>query len=235
MYPIKLVVFDMAGTTVKDKNEVTNTFKAALARYGYEVPADVINPLMGYEKRIAIEKMLRQYEQNEAKITAELINNIHREFISLMISHYEQAEELVALPHAEEVMAGLRSKGIKVGINTGFSRVIANTIIKRMQWLEKGLFDYLVCSDEVELGRPDPAMIYRMMEEAGITDAQEVAKVGDTEVDIREGQNAGCKYVIGVTTGAFTRAELQPYNPTHIIDDIAEVVNIINQPVDAVN
>lgn len=233
--PIKLVVFDMAGTTVKDKNDVTHTFQAALARYGYEVPAEVINPLMGYEKKVAIEKMLRHYEQDETKITTELINNIHREFISLMISHYEQADELIALPHAEEVMAGLRSNGIKVGINTGFSKVIANTIIKRMQWREKALFDYLVCSDEVEFGRPDPAMINRMMEEAGITDAQEVAKVGDTEVDIREGQNAGCKCIIGVTTGAFTRAELEPYNPTHIIDDIADVVNIINKPADAVN
>jgi phosphoglycolate phosphatase-like HAD superfamily hydrolase len=46
-------------------------------------------------------------------------------------------------------------------------------------------------------------------------------------VDINEGINAGCKYVIGITTGAFTRDELLPYKPTHIIDDIAEVIGII--------
>ena len=67
------------------------------------------------------------------------------------------------------------------------------------------------------------------MNEAGITDPQEVAKVGDTEVDVREGQNVGCKYVIGVTTGIFTREELEEYNPTHIIDNIAEVLDIIKQ------
>ena len=71
-------------------------------------------------------------------------------------------------------------------------------------------------------------MIHQLMNLAGITDPQEVAKVGDTEVDIREGQNVGCKYVIAVTTGAFTRSELEPYHPTHIVDDIADVINIIS-------
>jgi len=68
-----------------------------------------------------------------------------------------------------------------------------------------------------------------MMIEAGITQPKQVAKVGDTEVDVREGQNAGCTYVIGVTTGTFTREQLEEYNPTHIIDDIAQVIDIINQ------
>ncbi|MNL81732.1 Phosphonoacetaldehyde hydrolase [compost metagenome] len=62
----------------------------------------------------------------------------------------------------------------------------------------------------------------------GINSADRIAKVGDTEVDINEGINAGCKYVIGVTTGAFTREQLLPYKPTHVIDDIAEVPGIIS-------
>ena len=225
---IKLVVFDMAGTTVKDENKVTDTFRSALEKHGYGVASQAINPLMGYEKRVAITKMLHLYEQDATKITPELIDTIHKEFVGLMISYYQKAPVLEALPHAETTMAALRSMGIKIGINTGFSKNIAETIVERLQWCEKGVFDFLIGSDEVENGRPDPAMIYHLMRLAGVTDAQEVAKVGDTEVDIREGQNAGCKYVIAVTTGAFTREELEPYQPTHIIDDIAGVINIIH-------
>jgi phosphonatase-like hydrolase len=225
---IKLVVFDMAGTTVKDENKVTDTFRSALEKYGYNIAPEAINPLMGYEKRIAITKMLHMHEQDATKITPELISNIHKEFVSLMISYYQRAPVLEALPHAEATMSALRSAGIKIGINTGFSKDIAETIVKRLKWREKGIFDYLIGSDEVENGRPDPAMINQLMKLAGITEPTEVAKVGDTEVDIREGQNVGCKYVIAVTTGAFTRNELEPYHPTHIIDDIAEVINIIN-------
>lgn len=224
---IKLVVFDMAGTTVKDENKVTQTFQNALKKHGYDVPDHIINPLMGYKKIVAITKMLHLYEADASKITSELIDQIHETFVHLMIEYYQQADFLEALPNAESTLLALKKAGIQIGINTGFSRDIAEVIIKRLEWREKGVFDYLVCSDEVAEGRPNPDMINRLRQLAGISEVDEVVKVGDTEVDIREGQNAGCKYVIAVTTGAFTRAELEPYHPTHIIDNIAEVLSII--------
>lgn len=224
---IKLVVFDMAGTTVRDENKVTRTFINALQQHGYDVPEHIINPLMGYKKIVAITKMLHLYETDSAKITTALIQKIHESFVRLMIEYYQQADFLEALPNAESTMLMLKKSGIQIGINTGFSRDIAEVIIDRLAWRKKGVFDFLVCSDEVAEGRPNPGMIIRLRQLANIAEADEVAKVGDTEVDIREGQNAGCKYSIAVTTGAFTRAQLAPYHPTHIIDDIAEVLNIV--------
>lgn len=227
--PIKLVVFDIAGTTVKDDHNVSKAFQAALKKYNYTISLALINPLMGYEKNQAITQMLHLHEADEAKISLELVDDIHREFVKQMISFYQNEPGIEPLPHVEETFAELHRSGIKVGVNTGFSRDIAETIVNRLQWREKGLIDYLIGSDEVELGRPHPFMIQKMMEEGGITNPLEVAKVGDTEVDVREGQNAGCKYVIGVTTGIFTRDELEEYRPTHIVDDIAEVIGIINR------
>jgi phosphonatase-like hydrolase len=173
--------------------------------------------------------MLHLHEIDESKITAELVNNIHREFVKQMIHFYQTEPGIEPLPNVEKTFAALHQMGVQVGINTGFSRDIADTIVNRLQWQEKGLIDYVVGSDEVELGRPHPYMIQKMMYEGGISDPLEVAKVGDTEVDVREGQNTGCKYVIGVTTGIFTREELEAYHPTHIINDIAQVIDIISQ------
>lgn len=226
---IKLVVFDIAGTTVKDDQEVSKAFQAALKKYNYHIELNRIDPLMGYEKTLAIKQILLLIENDTDKITPELISDIHKEFVQQMIRFYQFEPGIEPLPHAEETLAALRASGIKVGINTGFSRDIADTIVTRLQWREKGLIDYVVGSDEVELGRPHPYMIQKMMLEGGITDPLQVVKVGDTEVDVREGQNVGCKYVIAVTTGAFTREQLEPYKPTHIIDDIAQVIDIINQ------
>ncbi|MCX2492809.1 HAD-IA family hydrolase [Pedobacter sp. PF22-3] len=224
---IKLIVFDMAGTTVKDENSVTQTFKDALGEFGYQIPESVINPLMGYKKIVAITKMLHEYEADKSKITSVLISQIHDSFVEKMISFYEHASSLEALPHAESTMKTLKAAGIKIGINTGFSRNIAEVIISRLQWREKSVFDYLICSDEVAEGRPNAGMINRLRQMAGLGENDEVAKVGDTEVDVREGQNARCKYVVAVTTGAFTREELEPYEPTHIIDDLSELLSII--------
>jgi len=227
--PVKLVVFDIAGTTVKDDHDVSKAFQAALKKSNYDVPLELINPLMGYEKNLAIRQILRLHEHNDAKITTDLVTKIHHEFVKEMISHYQFAPGIEPLPNVEETFAKLRAQGVQVGINTGFSRDIADTIVTRLQWVEKGLVDHVIGSNEVELGRPHPYMIQKMMLNAGIERPKEVAKVGDTEVDVREGQNAGCKYVIGITTGIFTREELEPYHPTHIIDDIAQVIDIINQ------
>jgi len=226
---IKLVVFDIAGTTVKDDHNVSKAFKAALEKYNYDVPLEMINLLMGYEKNLAITQMLHLHESDTSKITPELVNEIHREFVKQMIHFYQFEPGIEPLPNVEETFAALHDAGVSVGINTGFSKDIAETVVNRLQWREKGLIDYLIGSDEVELGRPHPFMIEKIMQEAGITDPQAVAKVGDTEVDVREGHSVGCKYVIGVTTGIFTREELEEYHPTHIIDNIADVLDIIKQ------
>jgi phosphonatase-like hydrolase len=226
---IKLVVFDIAGTTVKDDQDVTKAFQSALRKSHYEVPLELIDPLMGYEKTLAIRQILRLHEHNDAKITNELVEKIHKEFVKQMILYYQKAPDIVPLPNVEETFSTLKEMGVKIGINTGFSRDIAETITNRLQWVEKGLIDFFIGSDEVELGRPYPYMIQKLMQLSGVEHADEVAKVGDTEVDIREGQNANCKYVIGVTTGTFTREGLEKYNPTHIIDNIAEIIDIIKQ------
>ena len=226
---IKLIVFDIAGTTVKDNYEVSKTFQYAMKKHGYDVELSAINPLMGYEKKLAIGKLLSVCESDISQITPSLIGSIHADFVKEMISFYNVSPDVVALPNVEQTFEKLKKQGIRVAINTGFSRDIANSVIDRLQWREKGLIDEVIGSDEVPLGRPEPFMIQKLMENCGITDPAEVAKVGDTEVDVREGQNAECKYVIGITTGIFTREELASYHPTHIIDDVAQVLDIISQ------
>lgn len=224
---IKLAVFDIAGTTIRDNHEVSKALQAALAKHGYAVDLAQINPLMGYEKNLAIRQLLQLQGLATETISIQLISAIHTDFVQQMLSFYTSGPVIEPLPNVEETLKALRKQGVSVGINTGFSKDIADAIINRLQWREKGVIDYLIGSDEVELGRPHPLMIQQLMQRAGITDPLHVLKAGDTEVDIHEGQNAGCSYVVGITTGIFTREELASYHPTHLIDDIAEVLTII--------
>ncbi|WP_353717549.1 HAD family hydrolase [Dyadobacter sp. 676] len=225
--PIELVVFDMAGTTVRDKNFVGTAFRQAMRSQGYDIAIEDVNPLMGYEKPLAIKMMLEVREPDKSKITDALVDTIHTHFVNGMIGFYKTTDEIAPLPHVETTFEALRAEGIKIALNTGFSRDIADVIVNRLGWENR--IDALVASDEVPYGRPYPDMIRKIMAVLGIESAERVAKVGDTEVDINEGINAGCKYSIGITTGAFTREELLPYKPTHIVDDIAEVIGIISQ------
>jgi phosphonatase-like hydrolase len=225
--PIELVVFDIAGTTVKDKGEIAIAFQIALKEFGYDIPKSAILPLMGYKKPEAIRMMLDEYELDEKVVTHELIDAIHEEFISAMIEYYNTDNAVEAFEQTESIFAVLKSKGIKIGLDTGFSNAIASVIIEKLGWLKDGKIDCLVCSDEVPLGRPHPYMIEKIMHQTGVYETQHVIKVGDTEVDVNEGRNANCKYSIGITTGAFTKEELAPYEPSFIIDQLQDLLPIV--------
>ena len=127
------------------------------------------------------------------------------------------------MPQAEEIFVTLKQRGIKIALNTGFTRAITNTILQRLQWEQLPAIDMVICSDEVPQGRPFPYMIHSIMLQTDVTDSRAVIKIGDTKVDIEEGRNAGCGMVVSVTTGAYTRNELEVYRPDHIIDSLEEL------------
>ena len=64
---IKLVVFDIAGTTVKDEKSVHRILINTVSKFGYNVSIDEVNAVMGYPKPFAIEELLKLKEKNEDK------------------------------------------------------------------------------------------------------------------------------------------------------------------------
>jgi phosphonatase-like hydrolase len=222
----KLVVFDMAGTTVRDKGNVNDAFRAAFLESGIVVAAEDVDKVMGYRKVEAIEIILKKYLE-AMEYDAARINLIHDAFTEKMVSFYEEDTELAALPEVLETFSILRARGIKIALNTGFTRVITDVILKRLGWNEEAMIDAVVCSDEVQEGRPHPFMIRKIMEQLGIAEPAEVVKVGDTSVDVLEGQFAGCGLVVAVTTGAYTREQLLEYQPDQIIDSMQQLPALI--------
>jgi phosphonatase-like hydrolase len=219
----RLAVFDMAGTTVADDNAVGIAFQQAFRNNGYEIMLHDINPLMGYHKPLAIQMVLEKLGE---EFDEDIVTTIHEDFVDEMINYYEYDPDVKPLPAAEELFLELKEKGIKVALNTGFPHEIAETILKRFQWRERGLVDDFIASDEVERGRPYPFMIHELMNRAGVDNPSLVVKVGDTEVDVNEGRNSKCGLVVAVTTGAFTREQLEPYKPDHIVDNLSELIKL---------
>ena len=223
---VELVVFDMAGTTVADKGNVNKAFRDSFLAESILVNASDVNQVMGYSKMEAIEIILKQYAPEFAEDRI-LIERIHEKFNRDMVSFYENDPELKPLPFAEDLFQMLSHEGIKVALNTGFTRQITNTILKRLTWDMNPFINQVICSNEVPEGRPHPFMIQSIMEQSGISDAERVIKVGDTEVDILEGRNAGCGMVVAVTTGAYTQHQLSIYEPDFIIDSLQELPELI--------
>lgn len=223
----KMVVFDIAGTTVKDKGNIAETFQQAFLEYDIEVTVEEVNKVMGWRKIDAVKSLLELYSPGATTNHAGLVEKIHDGFTRNMVTFYENDKELAPLPYAEEVFASLRKSGVKVCLNTGFTDIITQTILVRLGWGKGKMIDDFISSDQVEEGRPHAYMIKELMKRNGITEASTVVKVGDTEVDVMEGRAALCGKVIAVTTGAYTRVQLETYRPDFIIDSLSELIPLL--------
>jgi phosphoglycolate phosphatase len=116
-----------------------------------------------------------------------------------------------------EALAALRAAGVRVVLTTGFDRQVTDPLLDALGWRVGEQLDGVVCASEVAVGRPQPHLIHRAMELTGVADPAEVLAAGDTVLDVRAGRTAHAGMAVGVLTGAQTRDELAPEEPTHVL------------------
>ena len=63
----------------------------------------------------------------------------------------------------EEVFEELQKRGIKIALNTGFTKVITDAIVNKLGWKTNPLINAVISSDEVQDGRPHSDMIKKIM------------------------------------------------------------------------
>ncbi|NHA02357.1 HAD-IA family hydrolase [Mucilaginibacter sp. HC2] len=222
---IKMVVFDMAGTVVNEDNVVYKTLQKAINEAGYNFTLDeVLAQGAGKEKLQAIKSILSVYAKNDDEALADSI------FTNFMAQLKDAYAELNVLPqdNAAELFAALKERKILTVFNTGYNRATAQSLVDKLGWKKGVEFDSLVTATDVSENRPNPDMILFAMQQFGITNGNEVVKVGDSIIDIEEGRNAGCIYSIGITTGAHTFEQLQSAKPDYIIGNLLELLPVLD-------
>jgi phosphonatase-like hydrolase len=223
--PPAMVVFDMAGTTVNEDNLVYKTVLQALLNAGYETELPtVLRHGAGKEKLQAIRDILTVLDAGP--VGQERAPAIHADFRSLLSRAYAQAE-ISPQPGAETVFRALKNQGVRVVLNTGYDRATATGLIAKLGWQNHPDIDLVITADDVSQGRPQPAMIDLARSRFSITDRSQVVKIGDSVIDIEEGRNAGCGFVVGITTGAQTAEQLAAAAPDAIVDSLTELPPII--------
>jgi phosphonatase-like hydrolase len=222
---IKMVVFDMAGTTVNEDNVVYKTLRKAINETGFDFSLDqVLAEGAGKEKLQAIKSVLAVYGN---VVDDELSQAIYEQFIQQLATAYDTMD-ILPQDNAAEVMEALKSRHILVVLNTGYNAATAASLIEKLGWTKGDQFDALVTASDVTRNRPEPDMILVAMEQFGITDPSQVIKVGDSTIDVEEGRNAGCEINIGITTGAHTREQLETVQPSFIIENLVELLPIVD-------
>lgn len=215
-----LVVFDMAGTTIEDAGQVPAAFTEVLRTHGIAITGEQLNSLRGASKRDAIRHFVA-LQGGEVEMRTERIFGDFRAHLSGLF----RSGGVKPITGAEATFSWLRGKGIKVALNTGFDRTIADLIVDALGW--RATVDTIVCGDDVASGRPAPDLIFKSMERTAITEARRVMAVGDTVLDLRAGRNAGAGWVVGVLSGAHGRAQLEKEPHDALIASVADLPALI--------
>lgn len=223
----KALIFDMAGTIVRENGVVYKTLHETLNMFDISVSKKEINDMAGAHKHEVITHFFNDrypYKSNDTGKT-NINKNINRiiieKFENNLKFNYRRPDSLALIdPTLKDHLANLRLNGYKIALNTGYSRDLQETIINKLELHD--FIDTYVSSEDVTLGRPEPFMIYQIMSQLNIKDATSVIKVGDTINDILEGKNANCR-TIGVLTGANNKTELLNAGANVILDSVMDI------------
>ncbi len=233
---IKLVVFDLSGTTVEDDNAVAKCLHQAAQEHGLHVPLIEFQKTIGtnkihlYQYMIARKKgknvKIEDFERYDFPEIHEEAVKIFETYSVIMLNYYRK--NVRAMPGAEEIFRWCQANDIRVATDTGFHRNITQAIMEGLPWLKNGLVDLSVDVESTNgVGRPAPYMIFHAMQQLGIQSVKEVIKIGDTPADLLSGYNAGCIGNIGVLSGANTQDVLEQYPHTNIISSVQDLPNLI--------
>ncbi len=238
MSPIQLVVFDMAGTTVRDDNEVFDCFMQATENSGLQADAGKLNPMMGWAKKLVFQTLwAEQIGKNNPDFESK-VEVSYTKFKQVLEDRY-RTQPVQPTEGCLDLFAWLKSQNIKIALNTGFYRQVTDIILQRLSW-DQGLDnDYVGSSESIiqasitpseiynNEGRPAPYMIQKAMYELDVKDPQKVIVVGDTPSDIQAGVNANSGWSLGVTNGTHTKEQLKTSPHNGLLNSLADLKPLI--------
>ncbi|MFD5142619.1 phosphonatase-like hydrolase [Streptomyces sp. NPDC058401] len=216
----RLIVLDMAGTTVADGGLVERAFERAAERLGVEpgsadhaAKLQYVRDTMG-ESKISVFRHLFGAED-----LAQRANSAFEQAYGELVD----GGLIAPIPGAREAVEKLRADGRTVVLTTGFARVTQDAILDALGWHD--LADLTLCpADAGGRGRPYPDMVLAAFLRTGaVADVRETVVAGDTAYDMLSGVRAGAGIVAGVLTGAHDRAALTGHGATHVLGSVAEL------------
>jgi len=198
------VIFDWAGTVIDYGSRapvaaIQDVFDSA----SVPVTVDEARRSMGIAKRDHIQAILQlprvaqawELKYGHAPGSTDL-DALYADFLPKQTACLERFSTLIAgVPASAE---GLRSRGIKIGSSTGYTRAMLDFLVEmaRRQGFSPGC---AVCPQDVPGGgRPAPWMCYLNAIRLEVGPLWSMVKIGDTPSDIEEGLNAGM-WTVGVT------------------------------------
>ncbi|MDG1893891.1 MAG: phosphonoacetaldehyde hydrolase [Fuerstiella sp.] len=201
---VKGLVLDWSGTTA-DAYVIAPAvvFAEVFKNQGVEISMNEARGPMGLRKDLHIEQLTldpvirERWKAVHGKYPDQGdVDRMFSDFVPAQVACLPKYTDL--LPGTAEVTQRLQQQGIRIGVSTGFTRVMVDVLLEAA--IKQGFTpDATVAGDEVVNGaRPKPFMVYKNLDLLDLWPIESVVKVDDTVGGVGEGLNAGC-WSVGVS------------------------------------
>lgn len=190
---VTAVILDWAGTTVDHGSLApVRALQKLFGGRGLRVTEEEARRDMGIHKKDHIRALLRA-KTGTAPDEAE-VEDLFAAFIPMQMDSL--AAYSTVIPGVPETVERLRSRGVKIGSTTGYTRPMLDLLLSTAA-AEGYRPDCALCPEDTVAGRPWPWMCYVNAIHLRTYPMHTMVKIGDTVSDIEEGLNAGM-WTIGI-------------------------------------
>ncbi len=210
---IHAVVFDLDGTLISSHANIYYAVIKTFKKFGRNViiPEKEFYALLGHHFKDMFSALNIEVDDIEEFIY--VYKNLYFEFIN----HSKPYEGV------EETLKELKNNNVKIALLTTKGQDQAERIIEHFNYSK--YFDLVLGRrPDMEI-KPSPEPYFYICEKLNISPENSLM-VGDSELDIRCGKNAGA-LTCGVSFGYRTIEQLKAEKPDYLINKISEVTNIL--------
>lgn len=216
---MKLFIFDLDGTLLNTLCVIAENSNFALKKYGYKpIEPEKYTSFIGNGARVLIERV-SEYRNVDADLIDEIYNAFLVRYIENPLGDTKVYEGIT------EILEKFKARGAYLAVLTNKPDGAAQSSIDA--FFREGLFDMVIGQQEKYKRKPDPETVDVILNNLNISKSEAVL-IGDSDVDIKTGKNAGIK-TCAVTWGYVDKKELVKLNPDVIIDEVCELEKLIDE------
>jgi phosphoglycolate phosphatase-like HAD superfamily hydrolase len=206
---IRAVLFDLDGTLVDSEPLIAAALAETLARHGITWDPSEVGRVVGPPMTVMIQRI--------AGVTTAEADALFAEYAECYLERH--APHTQPLEGAVDLLDALRRAGLPLALVTNKHEMSARRVLGYLGWSER--FSAVCAADNVPRVKPDAAHAIEAAGALGVVPSA-AAMVGDLDVDMACGRDAGLARVIGLANGVTPEA-LRAAGATHVAMSLTEV------------
>ena len=214
----KLAIFDLDGTLLNTVEDLGNATNYALTQCGFPIhPTDAYYQMVGR----GIYNLFRAAIPSEYATE----DNVQR-MASYFIPYYDTHKCDCTRPYdgIPEMLKTITDRGVRLAVASNKYQDGAEKLVSH--FIGEYDFEKILGQRDGQPIKPDPAIVDQILADVPKVAKEQVVYVGDSNVDMQTGANAGVR-TVGVSWGFRTREELAAYSPSAIVDTPEELSRVI--------